>query len=34
MREGRVDRELDSAALDSEKLLAAIQTPSMPRVSR
>jgi ABC-type sugar transport system ATPase subunit len=34
MREGRVDRELDPAALDSEKLLAAIQTPSAPCVSR
>jgi ABC-type sugar transport system ATPase subunit len=34
MREGRVDRELDPAALDTEKLLAAIQTPSTPCVSQ
>jgi ABC-type sugar transport system ATPase subunit len=34
MREGRVDRELDPTTLDSEKLLAAIQTPSTPCVSR
>jgi ribose transport system ATP-binding protein len=34
MREGRVDRELDPADLDSEKLLAAIQTPSTPCVSQ